>query len=136
MELPPTTLIAEFKLFKVPVFLWRRANARNVRLYIMYLYRQYTNLFIFRCRYIYSAYAAQYVYRAITHFVGLWWIGPPYDNCVLKLLHLAEERSRKPEWQAGMKSSLYWSKSSTYGETQSKFSSWASVLDALHVRRK
>ena len=31
---------------RVPVSFWRRANARNVRLY--YPYRQYTNLFIFQ----------------------------------------------------------------------------------------
>ena len=37
--------IIVFYLFSVS--LWRRAFARNVRLY--YPYRQYTNLFIFRC---------------------------------------------------------------------------------------
>ena len=39
------------------------ANARNVRLY--YPYRQYTNLFIFRFGYLYTAYAAHYVYFTI-----------------------------------------------------------------------
>ena len=43
------------------ISLWRRANARNVRLY--YLYWQYTDLFIFRFVSLYSAYAALYVYK-------------------------------------------------------------------------
>ena len=49
-----------FETFKGNISLWRRANARNVRLY--YPYRQYTNLFIFRFVSQYSAYAEHYVY--------------------------------------------------------------------------
>ena len=55
------------------VFLWRRAYARNVRLY--YPYRQYTSTFLYFDLYLNIAYAAHYVYFMticyITHTNGL-----------------------------------------------------------------
>ena len=49
-----------FYLFSVS--LWRRANARNVRLY--YPYRQYTNLFIFR-------FVSEHCLRSTLHIINL-----------------------------------------------------------------
>ena len=56
-----------FYLFSVS--LWRRANARNVRLY--YPYWQYTDLFDLH---LYSAYAAHYIYFNI-----LFWLSDIYQ---------------------------------------------------------
>ena len=63
------------------VTLWRRANARNVRLY--YPYWQYTDLFL----YLYYAYVAHYVYYSIAGSVYNYAM-PGFQLCATQTLQV------------------------------------------------
>ena len=69
VEICISTLPTQYTTFYVS--LWRRSYARNVRLY--FLYRQYTNLFIFR-------FESQHCLRSTLHFMFLSDEGPTFKT--------------------------------------------------------
>ena len=79
-----------FYLFSVS--LWRRADARNVRLY--YPYWQYTNLLYFDF-YLYSAYAAHHVYIQQLYSHEFHVFGESTTDYTQVIIHLAITPSDK-----------------------------------------